>query len=95
MPQPVTALPDGDYSIGLRPHHLLPQGEGVEVNGEVQIAEISGSESIVRVNIEGNNWVSEAHGIHSYEFGQKASFFFDSSRCLYFDADDRLIETQA
>ena len=94
VPAKLAAMPDGNYKIGLRPHHLSPDGEGVKVGGEVQIAEISGSESIVRVIVEGNNWVSEAHGIRSYEFGQSASFFFDSSRCLYFDANEMLIETQ-
>ena len=77
----------------MRPHHLLPRGEGVQVEGEVQIAEISGSESIVRINIEGNNWVSETHGIHVYEFGAQASFYFDAARCLYFGEDDRLIQS--
>ena len=93
VPAKLAEMPDGAYKIGLRPHHLSPDGDGVEVGGEVQIAEISGSESIIRVIIEGNDWVSEAHGIHGYEFGQSASFFFDSSRCLYFDANEMLIET--
>ena len=93
LPAAVRDQPDGAYKIALRPHHLLPDGDGVEVDGEVQIAEISGSESIVRVNVAGNNWVSEAHGIHSYEYGAKARFYFDPSRCLYFDADDRRIAT--
>ena len=93
LPGRVRELPDGDYRIALRPHHLLPDGDGtgVEVDGEVQIAEISGSESIVRVNIAGNNWVSESHGIHSYEYGARARFRFDPSRCFYFDADEKLI----
>jgi glycerol transport system ATP-binding protein len=88
-------MPDGHYTIGLRPHHLLPGGNGVEVSGEIQIAEISGSESTMRVNIEGNDWVSEALGIHSYQYGERRSFFFDAERCLYFDANDRLIETHS
>ncbi len=94
VPAKLAEMPDGNYKMGLRPHHLSPDGDGVEVGGEVQIAEISGSESIIRVMIEGNNWVSETHGIHSYEFGQSARFFFDSSRCLYFDANEKLIEIQ-
>jgi len=94
VPARLAEMPDGAYKIGLRPHHLLPKGEGVEVDGEVHIAEISGSESIIRVTVEGNNWVSEAHGIHTYEFGQSARFFFDSNRCLYFDANEMLIETR-
>lgn len=90
-PAEFNALPDGDYSIGIRPHHLLPAGVGVEVQGEVLIAEISGSVSIVRVKIEGNNWVSEAQGVHSYEVKQQASFFFDPRRCMYFDGDEKII----
>jgi glycerol transport system ATP-binding protein len=93
VPAQLAAMPDGRYTIGLRPHHLLPGGDGVAVDGEVQISEISGSESIVRINIEGNNWVSEAHGIHSYKFGARSRFFFDSSRCLYFDANQQRIST--
>ncbi|MGD2171439.1 MAG: ABC transporter ATP-binding protein [Gammaproteobacteria bacterium] len=91
LPGRVRELPDGEYKIALRPHHLQPEGDGVLVDGEVLIAEISGSESIVRVNIAGNNWVSEAHGIHSYEYGQQAHFHFDPARCFYFDADEKLI----
>jgi glycerol transport system ATP-binding protein len=94
VPKQLARLPDGEYQVGVRPHHLLPDGGGVEVRGEIQIAEISGSESIIRVVVEGNNWVSEAHGIHSYGFGQSASFFFDSNRCLYFDADGKSIDSR-
>ncbi len=93
LPASMRPQPDGNYRIALRPHHLLPNGDGVAVEGEVQIAEISGSESIVRANVVGNNWVSEAHGIHSFEYGERARFGFDPSRCLYFDADENLIET--
>lgn len=94
VPEKLAEMPDGNYKIGLRPHHLSPHGDGVEVDGEVQISEISGSESIVRVLIEGNNWVSEAHGIHGYKFGQTVSFFFDANRCLYFDANENLVDTR-
>ncbi len=93
VPSAFAAMPDGDYKMGLRPHHLLPRGDGVEVGGEVQISEISGSESIVRIQVEGNNWVCEAHGVHSYEFGETASFFFDAKNCMYFDAEEHLIST--
>ena len=93
LPDSMRPQPDGSYRIALRPHHLLPNGDGVAVEGEVQIAEISGSESIVRANVVGNNWVSEAHGIHSFEYGERARFGFDPSRCLYFDVDENLIES--
>jgi glycerol transport system ATP-binding protein len=92
VPERLAAQPDGEYRIGLRPHHLLPEGTGVEVDGEVQIAEISGSESIIRVQVDGNIWVSQTHGIHSFEYGEKASFYFNASDCLYFGGDNRLID---
>lgn len=85
-------LPDGNYKIALRPHHLLPEGKGVKVDGVVQLAEISGSESIIRINVDGNIWVSQTHGIHSFVFGEKASFVFNSNHCMYFGGDDRLID---
>jgi len=92
VPEKLAALPDGEYKIALRPHHLQPLGSGVEVGGIVQIAEISGSESIIRLKVNGNVWVSQTPGIHSFEYGKKASFFFNSSHCLYFGGDDRLID---
>lgn len=92
VPEKLADLADGHYKIALRPHHLLPEGEGVKVVGVVQIAEISGSDSTIRINIDGNIWVSQTNGIHSFEFGEKACFVFDAKHCLYFGADDRLIE---
>lgn len=92
VPEKLATLPDGEYKIGLRPHHLLPEGSGVEVDGTVQIAEISGSESIIRIKINGNVWVSQAPGIHSFEYGESARIYFDSSHCMYFGTDDKLID---
>ncbi len=92
VPEKLAEMPDGEYKMALRPHHLLTEGSGVKVGGIVQIAEISGSESIIRVKINGNIWVSQTDGIHSIVYGKKASFFFDSDNCLYFGGNDRLID---
>ncbi len=92
VPEKLAALPDGEYTIALRPHHLVSDGTGVEVGGVVQIAEISGSESIIRAKVNGNIWVSQTSGIRSFEYGKKANFIFNASNCLYFDGDDRLID---
>lgn len=91
-PEKLATLPDGEYKMALRPHHLLPNGKDVKVGGVVQIAEISGSESIIRLKVNGNIWVSQTPGIHSFEYGEKADFYFNSAHCLYFDGDDRLID---
>ena len=90
-PAHITGLKDGDYTIGIRPHQLKINAQGVNVKGKVQIAEISGSESIIRLTVENNNWVCEAHGIHAFEIGEVANFYFDAERCLYFDMNENFI----
>ncbi len=85
------SLPDGKYTMGVRAFHLLPSGSGVKVLGEIQIAELSGSESIIRMTVEGNQWVSVAHGTHNYAIGTHAEFFFDPNNCYFFDQKGRSI----
>jgi glycerol transport system ATP-binding protein len=86
----VRALPDGAYTIGLRPHHVLPapgRGRGVEVDCRVLIAELSGSESVIHFDLGGLTWVSLSHGVHGFKVGETARFELDVARCLYFAPD--------
>ncbi len=87
VPDSCADLDDGNYTMGIRPHHLTLDGavdNAVKIDGTVLVAEISGSESVIRVNVHGNNWVSESHGVHPYEVGDSADFFMNVERCLYF-----------
>ena len=87
------ALPDGDYTLGLRPHHVTPASAGrggAELSGRVLVAELSGSETIVHVELGGITWVSQAHGIHPFEIGAEAPLRADMGRSLWFDRDGRL-----
>ncbi len=87
-------LADGAYTMGLRPHFVLPggaNGGGVPVEGRVSIAEISGSESVVHFDAHGVSWVSQAHGVRGYDAGAQARFMLDVSRALYFGSDGRLV----
>jgi glycerol transport system ATP-binding protein len=84
------ALPDGVYTIGLRPHHVLPApgpGAGVSVDCKVLIAEITGSESIVHFDLGGLTWVSLSHGVRAFQVGEVARFELDVARCFYFAPD--------
>ena len=84
------ALPDGAYTIGLRPHHVLPApgpGTGVPVDCKVLITEITGSESIVHFDLGGLTWVSLSHGVHAFPIGEVARFELDVARCFYFAPD--------
>jgi glycerol transport system ATP-binding protein len=84
------ALPDGAYTVSLRPHHVRPapgRGQGVEAEGKVLIAEISGSESVIHFDLGGLTWVSLSHGVHGFKVGETARFELDVARCLYFAPD--------
>ena len=87
-------LPSGNYTLGLRPHHVTvsdARADGVVVSGTVQIAEISGSESIVRVEVAGNSWVSQSRGVHPFEVGDTAALRMQVERCLYFSSEGNLV----
>jgi glycerol transport system ATP-binding protein len=88
-PPYLDSLADGPYTVALRAYQLLPKGEGVKVRGQVQASEIGGSETTVRMLVDGNTWVSETHGIQNYMPGERSDFYFDPDRCLYFDADEK------
>ena len=89
-------LGDGRYILGVRPHLISPvheRPETIEINGQVLITELSGSESVVHFEHAGQVWISQSHGIHAIEVGKTAPFHFDAGQCLYFSEDGRRIES--
>lgn len=87
-------LGDGAYTFAVRPHHVLPTEEGqqaIAIRGEVQVTELSGSESVVHFDLHGNSWVSQSHGIHPFEVGSTAELYVDVARGMYFDGNDNLV----
>lgn len=89
-----TSLPDGKYQLGFRPHHLsLESGaeNAVSLEGSVEIAEISGSETFVHLDVGEQRWVSQAHGVHRLDIGQKLTVTVDPSRFILFSPDGRRI----
>ncbi len=80
-------LRDGTYELGVRPHHVQPDsggGNGALVEGKVQVAEISGSESMVHFDLQGRPWVSLAHGVHAFAVGDTARFRIDVDHSMLF-----------
>ncbi|WP_436643757.1 ABC transporter ATP-binding protein [Microbaculum sp. FT89] len=91
---PQADLKDGDYVLGVRPHHVTPGERGdhpVPIEGRVLVTELSGSESVIHFRIGEATWVSESHGIHPFEVGSRAPLFIDVSRAMLFAADGRLV----
>jgi glycerol transport system ATP-binding protein len=90
----LATLPDGDYTIGIRPHHVFPRdpgGQTIAVEGEVLVTELSGSESTVHFEVAGGTWVSLSHGVHSFKVGERARLYADVGKALVFGSDDLLI----
>jgi glycerol transport system ATP-binding protein len=80
-------LADGNYLVGLRPHHVLPTGSDVDaipIDGRVLITELSGSESVVHFSHGDETWISQSHGIHALEVGNPATFYFNPENALLF-----------
>ncbi|MEO0830047.1 MAG: TOBE domain-containing protein, partial [Pseudomonadota bacterium] len=81
-------LADGPYTLGLRPHHVLPTqttANTVPVSGRVAITELSGSESVAHFELGDQTWVSQSPGVHPYEVGEMHDFHLLPDRCLYFE----------
>jgi glycerol transport system ATP-binding protein len=87
-------LPDGNYTIGIRPHHISPAAPAkgaATLEGRVLVTELSGSESVIHFELGGKTWVSQSHGIHPFKVGDKARLHVDVERSLFFGADGGLI----
>jgi len=88
------SLADGDYTIGIRPHHIGPTGHGKAVGtveGRVLVTELSGSESVIHFDIDGRTWVSQSHGIHPFSVGSTAKLYVDIDQSLFFGPDNEFI----
>jgi len=88
------ALPDGLYTLALRPHFVTPRRSGeaqVPLPGVVQITELSGSESVAHFSVGETTWVAQSNGVHPYRLGQSHEFFLDVAHGLYFGPDGRRV----
>ena len=87
-------LADGPYTIGIRPHHISPVAHGQSIGsfeGRVLVTELSGSESVIHLNVDGATWVAQSHGIHRFEVGSTAKLHADLDHALFFGANNELI----
>jgi len=84
----LTALENGEYRLGFRPHQLRMQQSSersVEVSAQVILSEITGSESFIHVDALGERWTALAHGIHNHAQGSTLKLYLDPSDLFVFD----------
>ena len=90
----VFKIKDGNYKIGIRPHNITTYKEGsntVEINGKVQISELSGSESLIHFTNGNLNWVSLSNGTQQKNVGEDTKLYMNTDEFLYFDQNNRLV----
>ncbi len=88
------SIPDGGYLMAVRPHHVTPRApgaNGVRIAGTVLVSELSGSESVIHFELDGQTWISQSHGIHAFEVGASADFCVEIDHCMYFGSEDELL----
>ena len=93
---PLPKLPDADYTIAFRPHHLYlqrPSPAAIAVNAKVVVTEITGSESYVHVDVAGVRWVLLARGIYNIDIHETIEIFMDPRTFYVFDRNNALVVT--
>jgi glycerol transport system ATP-binding protein len=91
-------LPDDDYTIAFRPHHLFLERKRettdmIHVKAKVVVAEITGSESYIHIDVAGVRWVVLAKGIHNYDVHETLEVFLDPATFYVFDRNEQLVVT--
>jgi glycerol transport system ATP-binding protein len=90
----IGGLADGDYRLGIRAHHVAPFQQtpnAIAIEGRVLVTELSGSESILHVDLNGATWISQSHGVHPFDVGSTARLYVDVARGFLFDRNNNLV----
>lgn len=94
VPGHVSGLKEGDYKIGVRPHHMLlhqPQGKSMKLDCTVSTTEITGSESFIHLHSQGAHMVALMHGVHLVGIGDKIPAYLDQKHIFIFDQNENLV----
>lgn len=94
VPTNVSGLADGNYKIGVRPHHMLleePQGHSMRLDCLVSTTEITGSESFIHLQSRGAHMVALMHGVHRVEIGDAIPAYLEQKSFFIFDHHENLV----
>jgi glycerol transport system ATP-binding protein len=83
-------LGDGKYMAGFRPNHLELQRHdpnALEFTGKLSVTEITGSETFIHLDHDGENWVGLVHGVKSLEIGASLNVYLDPKHVYIFSED--------
>lgn len=92
-------VPDGDYTMGVRAHHLAvveaaceaeaATGDVIRLDATVSVAEITGSESYLHMDVGTDRLIALVPGVRRLEPGAYVSVVIDPRHVLLFDTAGR------
>jgi glycerol transport system ATP-binding protein len=93
--QDLRDLPRGDYQFGIRPSHigLVPHNDDdLELSMQVELAEISGSETFMHVRNDHFSLVLQLSGVHEYRTDTPIKVYLPTHKLFVFGLDGLLIQ---
>lgn len=90
-------LPDGSYSLGIRPHHLYltpTDSNDLIFKGDVSVTELSGSESFIHFDFQNQPWVALVHGIQNFKEAESVEFYANAKNAFVFNADGFAVDIE-
>jgi glycerol transport system ATP-binding protein len=90
---PLSAHASHHVTVGLRASALrvTQQSDDVALPGQVELAEISGSDTFVHVSTAVGELVAQLTGVHYFELGANIPVYFNPSQVYVFDAEGLLL----
>ena len=91
-------LPDGRYTAGFRPNHLeigKHTADAMQFTAQLNVTELTGSETFVHLDHHGERWVGLIHGIHDLDLGADLKVYLDPSHVYIFGEDGALVAPAA
>lgn len=87
-------LPDGQYLAGFRANHLELErntAEMLEFTTELAVTEITGSETYVYLDHQGDRWIGLIHGVRALEIGAALPVYLNPKHIYIFGEDGSLL----
>ncbi len=91
-------LRDGRYLAGFRPNHLELEKHGpgvLEFSGKLNVTEITGSETFVHLDHQGESWVGLVHGVKNLKIGAALEVYLDPKHIYIFAEDGTSVAAAA
>jgi len=94
LPAHLASLAAGDWRIGLHPHRFRLARRGaadVRLGGQLELAEVSGSDTTLHLRHAGEPLLAQLDGLHAVEPGSAIELYFDPRETFAFAPQGRLV----